>query len=496
MRDEDKANNETSGPAAPGSDRSVVIRGSVWMGLSAILSRTASFAAQIVLGWLLSKEDFAVYAIAISVGTILTVLKNGGAQQMLIRQGSKYQDVASVFWKFALAFNLLAMALLLAIGPAISSIYQDERLGILLMIIAISLPLGTPAMLFRVRLAIDRRFGSLAKLEAISNLTRQGSMIIFALIGFGPMSFVLPIVLVAVVDSWIGARYVRSWPPNRALSLTKARSIFHDAKWVMLGSFALGIATQGDFLIIGLFENMQEVGVYFFGYQLVFTIIGLLHTSINSILPPTLARFLDDKERLKGEFLFALKGVMFVAMPIAIGMVILSESIIHLVWNGKWDDSIPVVQIIALTLPFSLLVTIVVSFLEANGLWRLRLAMVAGYGVGGMAFAGFGAWLGGVVEIAIAVCVFRVLYPVVQILFTAKIVGISIRSVLSCIVLPMIYGAIAVFFGITLVDQIIVVDGVYMRDFATFIVFVGVYAALVFLYKLRNYPASGAPGGA
>ena len=48
-------------------DLSGMVRsGMLWSLLGTIISKGASFASQLVLGWLLSKEDFAIYAIAIS----------------------------------------------------------------------------------------------------------------------------------------------------------------------------------------------------------------------------------------------------------------------------------------------------------------------------------------------------------------------------------------------------------------------------------------------
>ena len=48
---------------------------------SSLATRVGSFAAQIALGRLLSDEDFGVYAIAISIGALASVLRDGGAHR-------------------------------------------------------------------------------------------------------------------------------------------------------------------------------------------------------------------------------------------------------------------------------------------------------------------------------------------------------------------------------------------------------------------------------
>ncbi|MBK7420445.1 MAG: oligosaccharide flippase family protein [Nitrospira sp.] len=55
-----------------------ITSGLLWSVLSIAVGKGASLIAQIILGWLLSKEDFALYAIAISWSTIVMALRNGG----------------------------------------------------------------------------------------------------------------------------------------------------------------------------------------------------------------------------------------------------------------------------------------------------------------------------------------------------------------------------------------------------------------------------------
>ena len=71
--------------------RGLVASGMLWATFGTLASKFASLAAQLVLGWVLSKEDFALYAIAISWSTIVLALRNGGTQRLLIQQGSKYE---------------------------------------------------------------------------------------------------------------------------------------------------------------------------------------------------------------------------------------------------------------------------------------------------------------------------------------------------------------------------------------------------------------------
>ncbi|HPV84200.1 MAG TPA: hypothetical protein PK866_13775, partial [Nitrospira sp.] len=79
-----------------------ITSGLVWSVFSIAVGKGASLIAQLILGWLLSKEDFALYAIAISWSTIVMALRNGGTQRLLIQKGTQYADLAVMYLKFAL----------------------------------------------------------------------------------------------------------------------------------------------------------------------------------------------------------------------------------------------------------------------------------------------------------------------------------------------------------------------------------------------------------
>ena len=79
--------------------------GMLWISAGTVASKLASLGAQLVLGWVLSAEDFALYAIAISWSTIVLALRNAGTQRFLIQKGSSYDEFASICFKIALLFN-------------------------------------------------------------------------------------------------------------------------------------------------------------------------------------------------------------------------------------------------------------------------------------------------------------------------------------------------------------------------------------------------------
>src|SRR5690606_9814407 len=139
--------------------------GMVWVGLSMIVTKLGSFIAQLVLGWLLAEDDFALYAVAISLTGVIGAVRDGGVSKLLVQRGHEFDRLARAAGQLAMAFNLFAAAVLVLAAPYAAAFYDRPALPPLLWVLALSLPLGTPAMLHKARLQTRMGFERLARLQ-------------------------------------------------------------------------------------------------------------------------------------------------------------------------------------------------------------------------------------------------------------------------------------------------------------------------------------------
>ena len=264
--------------------------GMLWVSVGTFASKLASLGAQLVLGWVLSTEDFALYAIAISWSTIILALRNAGTQRFLIQKGKSYEEFASICFKIALLFNGIGFGLLALAAPALSHLYDSQALKVIIWIIALSLPLNTASLIFQARLSTELKFGKLTRINIWAALLRHGSMAGFALVGFGPISFVLPLIVIAVFETMAGWYAVGAWPTNRRLTWHAARDVLRDSRWVMLTSLAGILVMNGDYLAISLLQTKETLGIYYFGFQLSFSLAVLFTNGVEAVMMPTFSR--------------------------------------------------------------------------------------------------------------------------------------------------------------------------------------------------------------
>lgn len=448
----------------------------LWMILSTGLGKFASLIAQVVLGWILSKDDFGLYALAVSISSSVALLRNGGAQQILIQRGDEYDKLSPVIIKFSFIFNLLACAILLTAAPLAASLYQAEELTIMIGIIGISIPISTVNSIFRSKLLIDHDFKAVSIIDLSSNVVRQGSTIGFALMKFGYMSFIWPILLEVIFTAIISYYFVREMPSGTKLTWLYFKGLFKESKWIMLGSLAAALGYSGQYFVIGIFENTTQLGIYFFGFQLVTSVSVIFTYAIETVFFPLLSSMKNEHGALNKAYIKTISTIFIISTPICIIASLLTNNIVTLLWHDKWHDAVVIVEYLVFTIPSLLIISINRSILEAKGLWGQRLIVLGFYVVGDMFVAGVAAWQADIYLVAIATCVYKNISAIIQCFHVSYNIKSSMNRLVNAIFPSLFFGAIAYLlsvYGNLMITEsgVIKINNIYVTCIIIFVIF-------------------------
>lgn len=433
----------TSAPSGPeGGLGRHAVRGTAFVFAGQVLVKLTALLSLWVLGYYLNEKQFGIWALALSTVALADCVRDMGAHKVLIQRGGEFDQLGSPVFKMGLAFNILAAGVLLGLAPLMARVYDDPVIGWLIVIAAVTIPLQSPVTVMRARLSIDLRFTTLVKLDIATQFVKNGSMILFALAGFGVYSFVLPMVLLVLFNIAAYRWCAGPMPPSRPLTGEHFRSIFAAVKWITISSFFGALISQGDRLVIGWFEDMTLVGVYFFGFQLILSTVVIFSSGMISVFMPTMSKLASDPERQGQAYVKMVRVSAVVFSVVCVMAVIGSGPAIHLLWRGRWDAAIPVAQLMSLSLCLYLIGPVAMSFIEASGRWRLRAAMLGLEMVGVMVAAVLGAGLGGLVVIAGSISAVKGVVSLVQCLIAGHLAGINAWSLIRVIMGPILLAGV------------------------------------------------------
>lgn len=426
-------------PVPPGQGLGLVaIRGTAYMFAGQVVVKLTALLSLWVLGYYLDEGQFAVWGLALSTVALADCVRDMGAHKVLIQRGAEFDELGSPVFKMGLGFNLVSAAVLLGLAPVMARVYGDPLIGWLIVIAALTIPLQSPVTVMRAKLSIGLRFTTLVKLDIAMQFVKNGTMILFAVLGFGVYSFVLPLVIVALFNIAAFRFCAGPMPPRRRLTKEHFRTIFSAVKWITVSSFFGALINQGDRLVIGWFELNDTVGVYFFAFQLIFSTVVIFGSGMIGVFMPTLSKLADDPPRRAQVYRRMLRVSSVVFSVVSILALIVSGPAIHLLWRGRWDAAIPVAQVMSVSLSLYLLGPVAMSLIESAGRWHFRAALMCTEMAGVLVAAGLGAWLGGLVAIAVSVVSVKAVMGVVQCVVAGRFTGIGGGAVIGALAGPVL----------------------------------------------------------
>jgi teichuronic acid exporter len=371
-----------------------VVRGVSLLAGVALFSKVLSIAALVVLGGALAPADFGTYGIALGVLTLLYALRDGGIRQVLVQRGARsYSGLSGpVAWMLLLSNSVVGIVVYLA-APTISLWYADPGVALLLYCAAATLPLWVAGSMSRARLETQLQFRSLAIMDSISNVFHYGTMIIFALLGFGALSFVLPLLIVGIIDALVGYGLARDFPLSRSPRFRIWPALFARAKWLLLGGFFRAGARGGDYVVLGALVSSYVMGLYTFAYQVAWQSTALFGTALHRVLFPAMAALSRDTRRFQRSAVTSLAAMVIAASYIAFGLALTFPGLDSVLWQGKWLDAELPVQVLAVVFPLRLVADVVVSVVVATGQMRLAAALLLWNAIGTVIFAAIAGYV-------------------------------------------------------------------------------------------------------
>lgn len=361
-----------------------------WTAGVALFGKGSAFVSNLILGWLLSQEDFGLFGIAMGLTSMVMVLSDGGAVRLL-RHPAEFQRLARAVGAISLAIMLTVAALLALAAFPVARLYGDPRLAWMILILAVNLAVSNRAYILRTRLAAELRFRALARVDTVMVAVRNIGIPVCALLGFGPLSFVIPMLVATLIDWFLVARIYPGRLPGEKLDRPTLWAVLHASKWIAFGMLAATLIQNSAPVVIRKFNSTDVVGVYFFGVTVAIAPIMLFTTGLQKVLLPTMTRLAHDVPRQAAAFMKSLRMLALAAGPIGVFAAVTAGPFTQLLWQGKWNDSIPVIQLLTLALTFRIANHVGGALLEARSKWRLRsclqwldaLTMIAAAAIGG-----------------------------------------------------------------------------------------------------------------
>lgn len=375
------------------------LEGVRWMGVAQVAGQAARFGFAVLLARLVPPQEFGLFQMAVVFTSFAAVLCDVGLGAALIqRPAIEERQLTATFWLSATVSVGLAAVLCAAAVP-IARFYGHRTVGLLVCVVSADFILSSLAIVHRALLIRAMDYRRLAAGELAGIFAGGALASVLALAGGGVWSLAA-LSLGTTAATTAALWWLQPWRPAFVLRGMVRRELL-----------GFGLHLQGfnvvnywlrnlDKFLIGKFFGDAPLGLYMRAY----TTMLLPQTQITSVLErvmwPALARCSGDVDRLRAAYLRALRLVCFVSFPMMLGLLLVADDFVRLLYGAAWAGCVPALRLLCIAGLAQAPVATLGWLYLATG----RTRRLLGWGIGaGLAITGgivAGLLRGGIADVA------------------------------------------------------------------------------------------------
>lgn len=411
-----------------------VRRGLVWSFANTLVLRMAGVVLGVVLARLLVPSAFGVFAIGLTVQSILATLADLGLSADLVRSKESPKREATVATLSLASGAVLALGMTLTAGLVAGAMHNPHATDVI-MVLSWTLVINGAGVVPYSRLQRNFQQERLFACSAADFCVYTGVTIALVQVGFGPMALAVGRLSGQFVDTAL--QFVLSGTrPQFSFDRAMARQSLGYGVPIAGANFLSWALLNIDNVVVARVAGATSLGLYVLAFNISSWPMTAIGTAVRSV---SLAGFSQtSKEDQDRSFTTALALTWAVALPIGVLLAALSRPIVSLLYGDRWSASSAALAALGvfggLRVAFDLIATYLMAkgaarpVLYVQALWFFALIppMVLATRWFGIAGAGWAHLVVGAVIILPAYCV------------ALARVGTPIRPILATFWLPIV----------------------------------------------------------
>ncbi len=346
-------------------------QGVFWTAVFNAVQYIIRIGSSIVLARILFPEDFGLMGIAMLSVQFARRLANFGFTMVLIqRKEVDRSHFDTVFYANTLFMGSLTL-LLFFTAPYVAQFFENPSVEPILQVLSFDFILRG---LFGVPRAILRRkmeFKRLGWANTVSSMVTLATPVILAIMGYGVWSLVWGILLGSLSNNMMMFSMAR-WLPGLRFRKDALKDVFGFGMWVYVNTFLNYFVKNLDYIVIGKFLPVAQLGLYERAFNLINLPRMRLQQTIYNVLFSSFSKIQDDEKRIAQALTRALRYLSIAIFPLMAWMYFSAPALIVNLYGEKWRDAVIPLQIMTISGLFSTFNMLFFPVIMAKGLVAAR----------------------------------------------------------------------------------------------------------------------------
>jgi PST family polysaccharide transporter len=321
-----------------------------------------------VLARLFTPKQFGVIGAVAIVSTFLQMFIESGLGPAIVNQKELSNEDRNGIFTLTLVLGICASVLLLLLANPIESFYRIEGVSLVARYAAISaLPSGA---LIYVTATInrDQKFFRLAQAGLIAEISSLIIVVSLSQIVSPLHSLASRIVAIPTINFlmlYFFSKETEFGQPKLGTKFSAIKPLLSFSLFQFGFNFINFFSRNLDNILVGRYLGAVSLGIYDKAYALMRYPLMLLTFSMTPAIQPVMMRYAHDPiqaEKIHSNFVFKLS---FIGIGAGLIVLIFSKPIVLTLLGNQWTEVIPIINVLALSIPIQVILSTSGSFFQA-----------------------------------------------------------------------------------------------------------------------------------
>ena len=324
---------------------------------------------------------FGKYSFALAFVVIFAVFSDLGYNTLLIRDVARRKDQASKYLNNIISIRALLSLLIFALIFIVINLmdYPADTKNVIY-IFGFYVLLMSLSTVFKVTFRAFEKMEYEAGINILSEIVKVSLGLLVLFLGYGLLALALVFLYTGIFDFLLSLlicekKFVKS---KTELNLGFWKNTMKVALPLSLLSIFGLIYIRIDTVMLSVMKGDAVVGWYNAAYNLVLSFKAIPHLLMNALFPLMSYYYVSSKSSLKISYERSFKYLFILGLPIALGITLLADKFIILLYGQQFSNSIIALQILAWDVLLIFLCTCL-SFLFVSTDKQNQMAILIGF---------------------------------------------------------------------------------------------------------------------
>lgn len=318
-----------------------------------------------VLARLIKPEEFGIVAIATVVISFFNIFSDLGIGSAIIQNKTLQQEDLSHIFSFTIWSGIILSFLFFLFSWPIASYYENHTLLTICQLLAINLFFASANIVPNALIYKAKNFKFIAWRTLGVQILGGIIAIIIALTGGGLYALIINPIFSSILLFIISYhKYPQALKYTWGLAAIK--KIFSFSVYQFLFNVINYFSRNLDKLLIGKYMGMSLLGYYEKSYRLMMLPLQNISHVITPVMHPVFSDYQNDLQQLSSSYEKIIRFLAFIGFPLSVFLWTSAREITLIIFGDQWLPSVPVFQILAISVGIQIVMSTSGSIFQAS----------------------------------------------------------------------------------------------------------------------------------